>query len=171
MTGIPWRAARERHIKGKTMVTIVTLLIIAIGIVIVVLAVQSRRDRSRPRRPGKKVGNKPAASAATPARPGGIEKLKCNALFWGVQMDQPGCEAARAIMDKQFTFEEAPDMPLEGCDSPTCTCLFRGLLDRRKLNRRSGGDRRNEVRFDEKGADRRSRKDRRRGNAWTDRTH
>ena len=154
------------------MVTIVTLLIIAIGITIVVLAVQSRRDRSRPRRTGKKVGNKTAVPAATPARPGGIEKLKCNALFWGVQMDQPGCEAARAILDKQYTFDEAPEMPLEGCDAPTCTCLFRGLLDKRKIHRRAGADRRTEIRFDENGkSDRRSRKDRRRGNAWTDRNY
>lgn len=152
------------------MVTIVTLLILAIGITIIALTMRSRRPRARPHR---RAPGKAAASAPKPAaRPGGIEKLKCNALFWGVQMDQPGCEAARAILDKQYTFDEVPDMPLEGCDSPTCTCLFRGLLDRRKLNRRSGGDRRNEVRFDEKGSsDRRSRKDRRRGNAWSDRSY
>jgi hypothetical protein len=155
------------------MVTIVTLLIIAIGIVIVVLAVQSRRDRSRPRRQkSKRVGNKKTAPAATPSKPGGIDKLKCNSLFWGVQMDHPGCEAARAILDKQFPFDEAPEMPLEGCDSPTCTCLFKGLLDRRKLHRRTGSDRRKEIRFDEKGKpDRRSRKDRRRGSSWNDRTY
>lgn len=152
------------------MVTIVTLLIIAIGITVFALSTRSRRTRARPRR---RAPAKAAASTPKPAAmPGGIEKLKCNALFWGVQMDQPGCEAARAILDKQYTFDEAPAMPLEGCDSPTCTCLFRGLLDRRKLHRRAGADRRKEIRFNDKGtSDRRSRKDRRRGGAWNDRSY
>ncbi|MGD2137945.1 MAG: hypothetical protein PVJ66_01710 [Gammaproteobacteria bacterium] len=151
------------------MVAIVTLLVIAIGLGVVMLAMRSRRTRSRPRR-GSQL-RKQTPTPAAPAKPGGIEKLKCNALFWGVQMDHPGCEAARAIMDKQYPFDEAPEMPLEGCDSPTCTCLFKGLLDRRKLSRRSGSDRRNEIRFGDKGTDRRSRKDRRRGNAWSNRDY
>jgi hypothetical protein len=102
---------------------------------------------------------------------GGLEKLKNNPLFWGVEMGQPGCEAAQAILDRQFTFEEAPRLPLDGCSSAMCTCQFKGLKNRRTLHRRKLAERRVEVRFEKKKPDRRSRKNRRRSDSWNDHPH
>jgi len=84
--------------------------------------------------------------------------------------DEPGCEAAQAILGKQFTFAEAPQLPLEGCDSAMCTCQFKGLQNKRTRRRRKLEDRRVEVRFEKDKPDRRSRKDRRRGDKWDDHT-
>ena len=102
------------------------------------------------------------------AQLGGLEKLRNNPMFWGVEMGQPGCEAA--ILDRQFTFEEAPRLPLEGCTSAMCTCQFKGLKNRRTQRRRKLEDRRVEVRFEKDKPDRRSRKDRRRSDRWDDHT-
>ncbi len=103
------------------------------------------------------------------AKPGGIEKLRDNPMFWGVEMGQPGCEAAQALLGQQFPFDEAPQLPLEGCNSANCTCQFKGLKDRRTHARRQQEDRREALRFDkDRPPDRRSRKDRRRGNVWAD---
>ena len=108
-------------------------------------------------------------TGAAAARPGGIEKLRDNPMFWGVEMGQPGCEAAQALLGQQFPFEEAPQLPLEGCNSANCTCQFKGLKDRRKRVRRQQEDRRESLRFEkDRPPDRRSRKDRRRGNVWAD---
>ena len=111
------------------------------------------------------------ASDEPHAQLGGLEKLKNNPLFWGVEMGQPGCEAAQAILDRQFTFEEAPRLPLDGCSSAMCTCQFKGLKNRRTLHRRKLAERRVEVRFEKKKPDRRSRKNRRRSDSWNDHTH
>ena len=91
-------------------------------------------------------------------------------MFWGVEMGQPGCEAAMALLDREFTFEEAPRLPLEGCTSAMCTCQFKGLKNRRTQRRRKLEDRRVEVRFEKDKPDRRSRKDRRRSDRWDDHT-
>ena len=98
-----------------------------------------------------------------------MEKLRDNPVFWGLEMGQPGCEAAQALLGEQFTFDEAPQLPLEGCSSASCTCQFKGLKERRTNARRQQETRRAAVRFDkDRPSDRRSRKDRRRGNAWND---
>ena len=104
------------------------------------------------------------------AQLGGLEKLRNNPMFWGVEMGQPGCEAAMALLDRQFTFEEAPRLPLEGCTSAMCTCQFKGLKNRRTQRRRKLEDRRVEVRFEKDKPDRRSRKNRRRSDRWDDHT-
>ena len=104
------------------------------------------------------------------AQLGGLEKLRNNPMFWGVEMGQPGCEAAMALLDREFTFEEAPRLPLEGCTSALCTCQFKGLKNRRTQRRRKLEDRRVEVRFEKDKPDRRSRKDRRRSDRWDDHT-
>ena len=104
------------------------------------------------------------------AQLGGLEKLRNNPMFWGVEMGQPGCEAAMALLDREFTFEEAPRLPLEGCTSAMCTCQFKGLKNRRTQRRRKLEDRRVEVRFEKDKPDRRSRKDRRRSDRGDDHT-
>ena len=149
------------------MAKIIVLLLIIVVIVGLVwaLRIQGGGTSLRNRLLGR--GSQGRATPAT--RPGGIEKLRNNPLFWGVEMGQPGCEAAQALLGQQFTFDEAPQLPLEGCTSANCTCQFKGLKDRRKLVRRQQEDRRATLRFDkDRPPDRRSRKDRRRGNVWID---
>jgi len=105
------------------------------------------------------------------ARPGGIDKLENSDLFWGVELAQAGCEASHILLGKQFTFGNAPELPLDGCSSAMCTCQFKGLKNRRTQHRRKRKERRVEVRFDKDKPDRRSRKNRRRSDSWNDHTH
>jgi hypothetical protein len=124
--------------------------------------------RSRSRDPGRYASL--GVDEDSHATLGGLEKLKNNPRFWGVEMGQPGCEAAIALLGRQYTFEEAPRLPLEGCDAAMCTCQFKGLVNRRVQQRRKQQERRVEVRFEKDNPDRRSRKDRRRSDKWTDHT-
>ncbi|MEZ5541138.1 MAG: hypothetical protein R3F42_03750 [Pseudomonadota bacterium] len=112
-----------------------------------------------------------AKQAATPPRPGGIDKLKDNKQFWGVELAQTGCMAARDLQGRKFTFDEAPALPLAGCDSAACTCQFRGMPERRMRIRRTHPDRREVVRFNVNKPDRRSRISRRRADKWVDHTY
>jgi hypothetical protein len=100
-----------------------------------------------------------------------LAKLENNPMFWGVEIGQAGCEAAQALLGRQYTFEEAPELPLADCGSAMCTCQFKGLKDHRTQHRRKRGEQRQEVRFETEKPDRRSRKDRRRGSKWNDRTY
>jgi hypothetical protein len=147
----------------------IVLLLIIVVIVGLVWALRKQGDGTslRNRLLGRGSGSQVRATHVT--SPGGMEKLRNNPLFWGVEMGQPGCEAAQALLGQQFTFDEAPQLPLEGCNSANCTCQFKGLKDRRKFVRRQQEDRRATLRFDkDRPPDRRSRKDRRRGNVWID---
>ena len=150
------------------MAKFLVLLLIIVVIVSLVWALRKQGAGTglRNRLLGRGSGGK--GSSTNAARPGGIEKLRDNPLFWGVEMGQPGCEASQALLGRQFTFDEAPQLPLEGCNSANCTCQFKGLRDRRSWVRRQQEDRRTTIRFDKDRPDRRSRKDRRRGNAWID---
>jgi len=146
------------------MATVIVLLLIIVIVVAVIWVLLRQGGSKQIRHHGthRKPGSIPAA------RPGGLDKLRDNPMFWGVEMGQPGCEAAQALLGKQFTFDKAPQLPLEGCSSANCTCQFKGLKDRRTWVRRQQDDRRQAIRFNKDHADRRSRKDRRRGNVWID---
>lgn len=142
------------------------LIVLAILVVIAGmawLAYGKRPRRARPRRA-------PAEKSA-PARPGGIDKLQGNKLFWGVELSQTGCQAARGLHGQRYSFENAPVLPVAGCDMAACTCQFRGLLERRMRIRRTHPDRREVVRFDVNKPDRRSRISRRRVDKWADHTY
>jgi hypothetical protein len=110
-------------------------------------------------------------STAPLARPGGMDKLQKNPLFWGAEFCQAGCETARTLLGNQYPFNEVPELPLSGCDSAICTCQFKGLKDNRSRARRTHEDRRNGVRFDKEHPERRSRKNRRRGEKWDDHSY
>jgi len=150
------------------MARIIVLLLILVVIAGLVWALRRRGGSAGLK--SKLIGRTGSGSTGTAAaKPGGMDKLRDNPMFWGVEMGQPGCEAAQALLGQQFPFDEAPQLPLEGCNSPNCTCQFKGLKDRRKLVRRQQVDRRESLRFDkDRPPDRRSRKDRRRGNVWVD---
>lgn len=94
-----------------------------------------------------------------------LEKLRQNKLFWGVEIKQAGCEMARTLAGTQFTFDEAPALPLEGCSAPMCSCVYIGLKEQRQKQRRQH-ERRANLRFEPGKEDRRSNKERRRGEKW-----
>ena len=149
-----------------------TILILLVIVVIIAGLLWMARGKQPPTR--RRVAHIQKYDAADTdearAQLGGLEKLKNNEVFWGLEMGQPGCEAAQAILGRQYTFDEAPQLPLEGCTSAMCTCRFKGLKNRRTQQRRNHAERRVEIRFEKEKPDRRSRKNRRRSDNWNDHT-
>jgi len=155
------------------MASIVVLLIIIIIVVAGLLWVmRSQRTRVRSRRQlREEYAARKAQGQAAAARPGGLDKLQASGMFWGVEIAQPGCEAAQQLLGKQFTFATAPELPLKDCSLSVCTCQFTGLRERRNEHRRKHEDRRNEIRFDKDKPERRSPKNRRRSDSWNDHSY
>ena len=91
-----------------------------------------------------------------------LEKLRHSPQFWGVEIQQGGCDASIALAGKRFAFEDAPALPLEGCDARMCPCQYLGLKERRTHQRRKQEDRRDSLRYDPGKPERRQLKDRRR---------
>jgi len=91
-----------------------------------------------------------------------LAKLRHSRQFYGVQVLQGGCKTSIALAGKRFTFDEAPALPLEGCEAHICPCQYRGLKEKRSSHRRIQEDRRDGLRFNVNKPDRRSLKDRRR---------
>ena len=91
-----------------------------------------------------------------------LDRLRHSRQFWGVEIQHPGCDAARKLGDRKFSFDEAPSLPVEGCTAAQCSCLYAGLKEHRVTHRRTQQDRRENIRFDAKKPDRRKLKDRRR---------
>jgi hypothetical protein len=151
--------------------TLIVLLVIICLIAGVIWVLRGNREPGKRHRRVHHTAGETDIQRDMPTKPGGLEKLKANSMFWGVEIGQAGCEAAQALLGRQYTFDEAPELPLEDCDSAMCTCQFKGLKDHRSQHRRKRGDQRQEVRFDTDKPDRRSRKDRRRGSNWNDRTY
>jgi hypothetical protein len=150
---------------------LIVLLVIICLIAGVIWVLRGNRKPGHRPRPAHQTAAKADSPSHTPTAPGGLEKLKANSMFWGVEMGQAGCEAAQALLGQQYTFDDAPQLPLQGCDSAMCSCQYKGLKDHRNQHRRKRGEQRTEVRFDNKNPDRRSRKDRRRGPDWKDHTY
>ena len=154
---------------------IIVLLVIICLIAAVVWLLRGNKSPAQRRRSARRENADSASPARAPSKPGGLEKLESNKIFWGVEIGQAGCEAAQALLGQQYTFDEAPQLPLADCSSAMCTCQFKGLKDHRSQHRRKSSQRRDEIRFDNKdkgkGADRRSRKERRRGTDWKDHTY
>lgn len=145
---------------------------VLVFVVIVTVAFLVLRNNTGGSRRQSRSKDKQQPDTKSPAKPGGLDKLENNPDFWGVQLWQAGCQSARNIMGESYPIDKVPDMPLDGCDAAMCTCMFKGLLDHRRMHRRTHEDRRSELRFEEgKSSDRRSRKDRRSGNNWNDRSY
>ena len=146
----------------SSILVLLLILCILAGIFWVLRVRPARRAQShktsKQKEPDKEAGSQLSGS---------LEKLHKNELFWGASITQAGCEAARELVGHEFSFEHAPELPVEGCSEAICTCRIQGLTSRRKQHRRTHDDRREAVRFDKSGSDRRSRKDRRSGN-WDD---
>jgi hypothetical protein len=147
------------------MTTIIILLLIIVVVAGLVWLLRSQRTPKR-RAPL-------AATSPSPAVPDRslnlkaieLEKLRQNKLFWGVEIKQAGCAAARALAGAEFEFSDAPSLPLEGCTAAMCSCAYIGLKERRQKQRRQH-ERRTSLRFEPGKQDRRSHKERRRGEKW-----
>jgi len=75
-------------------------------------------------RPGKKPAPKPIVSGRPTRRP---------RHYYGVVF-RPGptaCRFANALREQRFLSEEAPRLPISGCDSSRCECLLIPTDDRR----------------------------------------
>ena len=100
----------------------------------------------------------PSGSLRAPAKDQ-LERLLRSGRYRGVTVTTR-CQAAMAYADREYRFDEAPALPVSGCDSPICECGYTGLLERRVLrDRRSGNDRRAARRDDS--TDRRKNRNRR----------
>ena len=150
---------------------LIVLLVIICLIAAVIWVLRRNRRAVHHHRPAHHSAGNADTRTDTPTTPGGLEKLKANSMFWGVEIGQAGCKSAQALLGQQYTFDEAPQLPLQDCDSAMCTCQYKGLKDHRSKHRRLSGERRVEVRFDNENPDRRSRKDRRQGANWKDHTY
>ncbi len=144
-------------------VYLIIFLIVAIIAGLVALVMLQRRP-ARARR----VAQLEAVSGENNS--GALSKLQQNRFFWGAELFQPGCTESYKLLGKQFSFNDAPDMPVAGCNREACTCQFKGLRDRRTRARRTNPDRRSEVRFDPSHPDRRILISRRRSDLWAHRT-
>jgi hypothetical protein len=70
------------------------------------------------------------------------------------------CRAAGRLHGHEFAFDQAPALPVTGCDAPVCRCRYLGLPERRHgTDRRCGIERRAGARIDS--SDRRQAPDRR----------
>lgn len=73
------------------------------------------------------------------------------------------CREALENAEKTFLTHEAPPLPMPQCDRSSCNCSYYAIPGRRSgVDRRTGEDRRESLRFDPDKADRRTGTDRRR---------
>lgn len=135
-------------------------LLTAVLVLVLMLASQRHR-RLTPRRPAYM---RPGPNAH-------LHRLRAAGTFRGVSIEAH-CAASSALAGCEFRFEDAPALPVSGCDSAVCKCTYIGLPERRMLiNRRSGRDRRQSIRMESE--------ERRRGrprrdtdaNAWASFSH
>ncbi len=77
-----------------------------------------------------------------------LDSLFQTGRFYGVQLHKSSCKACSQLAGRVFSFNNAPKLPLDGCDSAVCNCEYLGVVDpRRTIDRRSGGDRRVDIRM------------------------
>jgi hypothetical protein len=139
-----------------------TYLVLVLGVlVLVLLAVlllgSRRRRRLTPRLPDQPLRLSPHAQ---------LLKLQNSGRFRGVRIESH-CRASSHLVGREFDFDAAPSLPVEGCDAAVCECGYVGLTDRRQLSeRRAGEDRRDSVRTE--WSDRRHNRPRRESdlNSW-----
>ncbi len=77
-----------------------------------------------------------------------LDKLSMTGRFYGVKLHRSSCKACSQLAGRVFSFADAPNLPVQGCDSPACNCEYMGVVDpRQNKDRRSGTDRRNAIRM------------------------
>jgi len=124
------------------------LLLLAMGLLF--LAGARRHRRIAPRPPSQPIRLTPQAQ---------LERLQKAGKFRGVHIGSH-CAASSQLAGREFSFESAPHLPVQGCDARVCECGYIGLPERRSvIDRRSGRDRRDSLRTDSN--DRRAQRPRR----------
>ena len=93
-----------------------------------------------------------------------LEKLRISNSYRGITIRNGNCPAVRRFTGSFYRFEEAPELPVEGCKALRCSCVYAGLNNRRYQARRNASDLRSAVRFESDHPDRRQEKDRRKSN-------
>jgi hypothetical protein len=53
-----------------------------------------------------------------------------------VRYQAGGCDAVKQLGEKRFLSDEAPRLPVSGCDASTCSCRYVHYDDRREEDRR-----------------------------------
>jgi hypothetical protein len=99
------------------------------------------------RRQGMNEAAGPGNAAPAESGPGSTTALKAKprsaSPFHGVTLKpclEP-CEAVQAIVGQRFLSQQAPALPLAGCDQKRCDCTYKHFGDRRQRgDRRSGWD-------------------------------
>ena len=145
---------------------IVLLLILAVaGAMVWLLSGGSKKigKPSRTRRPARTDSDTGTTASKLPSGSlSQLDKMRESGMFWGVSLQNPGCDASMELFGKDIPLGEAPNLPLPECNSIQCSCNWNGLKEKRHTTRRRHPDRRDGIRFDEKEkTDRRSHKDRR----------
>ena len=152
---------------------IVLLLILAVAGGMVWLLSGGSRKLGKPSRTRLARPSTNESSTASKRPTGGLsqlDKMRESGMFWGVSLQNPGCDASMELFGKDIPLGEAPNLPLPECNSIQCSCNWKGLKEKRHTTRRQHPDRRDGVRFDEKEkTDRRSHKDRRKTDQTWDR--
>ena len=69
-------------------------------------------------------------------------ELEQSGQYGSVVIAHCGCNMSSVLSAQHFSFEHAPSLPLQGCTAARCTCEYRGIIDRRVIERRitDGGD-------------------------------
>lgn len=128
-----------------------------VALLAILILATRRHRRLMPKLPDKPLRLTPHAQ---------LLKLQQDGRYRGVRIDSH-CRASSHLAGREFPFDAAPRLPVEGCDAAVCECGYVGLGDRRNLrDRRSRNDRRDSLRM---GADdRRSDQPRRQSdlNSW-----
>jgi hypothetical protein len=113
------------------------LLLLAMGLLF--LAGARRHRRITPRLPSQPIRLTPQTQ---------LERLQKAGKFRGVHIGSH-CAASSQLAAREFSFESAPQLPVQGCDAHVCECGYIGLPERRSvIDRRSGRDRRESLRTD-----------------------
>ena len=99
-----------------------------------------------------------------------LEKLRSSNRYRVVTIRNAGCPAVQQLTGNLYRFEEAPELPVEGCKKLRCTCVYTGINNRRSRERRGRDELRTSVRFDVEPSNRRQKQDRRKNNniKWRD---
>lgn len=82
-----------------------------------------------------------ATQAQPPGRgPGGL-KQKLARRFHGISLKpgRPACRAIQGLTGQRYLPEEAPSLPLSGCDQQKCQCAYSHHGDRRDQEERRTG--------------------------------
>jgi len=116
--------------------------------------------------------SKSGLASGRPAAPVGSAQNARGPAFISLVLRVPNpdcaCDGARRNANRTFVAGDAPALPLRDCGFANCRCSYERVANRRKAERRTKADRRDEIRFEMK-SDRRAGKDRRKtNNVWNE---